>query len=96
MAMDEAAIEEVVGSTFRVNTTVLAAGAILVLLGSALFGGALLTAVNRWVKALETPPQETARQKLRQLQSVYLAGARAWREGSGPIATLPDGPTDTL
>ncbi len=91
MAMDEAAGEEAVVSNFRVNTNMLAAGAILVLLGSVLFGGALLVAVNRWVKALETPPSETARQKFRQLQSVYSAGSRAWREGL-PVS---DGPTDT-
>ena len=81
MAIDEAAIEEAVVSGFRVNTNMLAAGALLVLLGSELFGGALLIAINRWVKALESPPQETARQKFRQLQNVYSAGSRAWREG---------------
>jgi hypothetical protein len=82
MAMDEAAIEEAAVSAFRVNTNVLAAGALLVLIGSILFGGALFAAVNRWVKALETPPQETARQKFQQFQSVYSAGRQAWRESS--------------
>jgi hypothetical protein len=81
MAMDEAAVEEAIASTFRVNTNMLAAGAILVLLGSVLFGGALLVAINRWVRALETPPTETARQKFRQLQNAYAAGSRAWRDG---------------
>jgi hypothetical protein len=81
-AMEEAAIEEVAASAFRVNTNLLAAGALMVLIGSVLFGGALMAAVNRWVKALETPPQETARQKFRQLQGVYSAGAQAWRQGS--------------
>jgi hypothetical protein len=92
MTMDEAVVEEAIVSGFRVNTNVLAAGAILVLLGSILFGGALMVAVQRWVKALETPPQETARQKFRQFQSAYSAGSRAWREG------LPasDAPTDNL
>lgn len=67
----------------QVNTTMLAAGAILALIGSLLFGAAILTAVNRWVKTLETPPQEMARQRFQQLQSAASAGARAWREGTG-------------
>jgi hypothetical protein len=68
--------------SFRVNTKMLEAGAALTLLGLALFGGALLSAVNRWVSSLETPPQETARQKLQQLQSVYSAGTKAWKEST--------------
>jgi len=66
--------------SFQINTTLLEAGAALTLLGLALFGGALMAAINRWVNSLETPPQETAKQKLQQLQSVYSAGSKAWKE----------------
>jgi hypothetical protein len=82
--------------TLRVNTTMLAAGAILVVLGSVLFGGALLAAVNRWVQSLETPPQETAKQYLQQLQSVYSAGTKAWRESTSSSNSSSDEPDEIL
>jgi len=78
------------GANFQVNTTLLEAGAALILLGLGLFGGALAAGLNKWVNALETPPQETAKQYLNQLQNVYSAGQKAWKENMSSNSDEPD------
>lgn len=80
------------------NTTMWAGGAVLALLGSmlvaigiALGGLAVLSAARRWIRQLETPPTQTARSTLRQLQAAASAGAKAWQGGT---AQSGDGPEE--
>jgi hypothetical protein len=75
----------------QVNTTLIGAGAGLALLGSLLIGlgmamggAAIIGAAREWARQQETPPSETARQKLQQLRTAASAGAEAWRSGPSP------------
>ncbi len=72
----------------RVNTTLIGTGAVLALFGSlliavgmALGGAALIAAAREWARQQETPPSQTARLKLQQLRTAASAGADAWRSG---------------
>ena len=72
------------------NTTMWAGGAILAMLGSmlvaigmALGGIAVLSAARRWIQQLETPPTQRATSAFRQLQAAVSAGAKAWQGGTG-------------
>ncbi|MDQ1360402.1 MAG: hypothetical protein QOJ44_779 [Acidimicrobiaceae bacterium] len=75
----------------QVNTTLIGAGAGLALLGSllvalgmAMGGAALIAAAREWARLQETPPSETAKVKLQQLRTAASAGADAWRSGQIP------------
>ena len=72
----------------QVNTTLIGIGAVLALLGSllialgvALGGTAIIAAAREWARIQETPPSQTARLKLQQLRTAASAGADAWRSG---------------
>jgi hypothetical protein len=80
------------GQSVELNTTLIGVGAVLALLGSLLIGlgmamggTAVISAARQWVRQQETPPSETAKQKLQQLRTAAAAGADAWR--SGPTAS---------
>lgn len=75
----------------QVNTTLIGTGAVLALLGSvlialgmALAGTAIIAAAREWTRLQETPPSQVARLKLQQLRTAASAGADAWRSGQSP------------
>ena len=73
----------------QVNQGLVAGGAALIGLGG-LFGfagfgllsAAVVSATRRWLRQLERPPSETAKQKWQQAKAATSAGAEAWRSGS--------------
>lgn len=78
---------------FRVNTTSVIIGAVLVsaggLLGAAglLIGGReVFAATRRWLRELEVPPTEVARHKWDQTKAAATAGATAWHHHDGAPA----------
>jgi hypothetical protein len=54
-------------------------GGLLALSGALLVGTALVSASRRWMRALEQPPSEIAKIKLRQARAATSAGAKAWQ-----------------
>jgi hypothetical protein len=72
----------------RLNARLLVGGIILMglggvvgLAGLALGGSALLSATRRWMRQMDMPPSELARQKLAQARAAATAGVGAWRDG---------------
>jgi hypothetical protein len=55
-------------------------GALIALIGAAVAGGHVISAVRAWVKELETPPSELARLKWEQAKSAAASGATTWRD----------------
>jgi hypothetical protein len=75
-------------SKIQVNTSLLAGGAVLavfgsflVILGLLLAGTSFFSAIRQWVRALDRPPNETAKLRFQQLRTAASAGAKAFREG---------------
>jgi hypothetical protein len=69
---------------FEINTTAIAAGAViavigvlLVSVGGSIAGGTLVSAARSWVRQLETPPTQTAKAVLRQFGSAAATGISA-------------------
>ena len=60
------------------------AGSLLALAGLAVGGSHLILAIRQWVREMEVPPSELARQKWAKAQSAALAGANAWQNGPQP------------
>jgi len=82
-----------VQSGFQLNTTPVIIGAVLVSVGAlvgitgVLIGGsAVFSATRGWVRELEVPPGEIARQKWDQTRAAATAGARAWQHHDGVAA----------
>jgi hypothetical protein len=80
-------------ASFQVHTGMLLTGAVLAGVGSllglaglAISGAALADATRRWVNAMETPPSELAKQQLAKAKAATMAGASAWRNGTGQPA----------
>ncbi|HEY1636570.1 MAG TPA: hypothetical protein VGF64_17575 [Acidimicrobiales bacterium] len=74
----------------RVNKQLVISGAVLVGVGGALAAtGVLLgstavaSAMRQWVRQLDQPPSEMAKQKWNQARAATLAGAKAWQGGDG-------------
>jgi hypothetical protein len=68
------------------NNTLWARGAMVAILGSVLVavgmflgGTAVFSAARQWIKQLETPPSETARDMFHHIQAATSAGAKAWK-----------------
>jgi hypothetical protein len=68
----------------EINTTAIAAGAViaiigvlLVSVGGSIAGGTLVSAARSWVRQLETPPSETAKTVLRQFGTAAATGISA-------------------
>ncbi len=55
-------------------------GALLAMVGAAVSGSHLLSAIRRWVADMEVPPSEQARIKLAQARAAAVAGAQAWQQ----------------
>lgn len=64
------------------SAVMVGAGTLIVLVGLAIGGGHLATATRRWIREMEVPPSELARQKWVQAKTAYAAGASAWQNGS--------------
>ncbi len=56
-------------------------GGLIALVGVAIGGFHLLSAVRQWVSEMEVPPTEVAKQKLAQAKAAAAAGAGAWQNG---------------
>ena len=74
----------------QLNKNLLISGAVLVGIGGALGAAGLLlgstavaSAMRQWVKQLDQPPTEMAKQKWQQARAATLAGAKAWQGDSG-------------
>jgi membrane protein implicated in regulation of membrane protease activity len=70
----------------QVNRGLVVSGAVLIGLGGflgfagfGLLSAAVVSATRRWLRQLERPPRETARQKWQQARAATSAGAEAWR-----------------
>jgi hypothetical protein len=64
------------------GAVLLGAGALIGAVGLAVGGGHLIAATRRWIKEMEVPPSELARQKWSQARTAVEAGASAWQNGS--------------
>jgi len=72
---------------FEVNSTLLMSGGALVviggllgLIGMGLGSTAVVAAGRRWVRQLDVPPSEIAREKIAKARVATSAGVNAWRE----------------
>ncbi|HBW21648.1 MAG: hypothetical protein ACLPN6_13890 [Streptosporangiaceae bacterium] len=63
------------------GAALIGAGSLLVLAGLAVGGSHLIVAIRQWVREMEVPPSELARQKWAKAQAAALAGANAWQNG---------------
>jgi len=70
-----------------VSAVLVGAGTLIVLTGLAVGGAYIASATRQWVKEMETPPSELARQKWAQARAAAAAGASAWQ--NGPQASIP-------
>jgi hypothetical protein len=73
----------------RVNKKLVISGAVLVGIGGSLAAtGVLLgstaiaSAMRQWIRQLDQPPSEMAKQKWNQARAATQAGAKAWQGGS--------------
>jgi hypothetical protein len=83
---------------FKVNTSLLAAGAALVGLGGllatiglAVGGTAVLTAVRRRVRQMDVSPSELARRNVARAKAAAAASSVAWRGQQVPAQRAPAG-----
>jgi hypothetical protein len=74
----------------QLNKNLLISGAVLVGIGGFLGATGLLlgstavaSAMRQWVRQLDQPPTEMAKQKFQQARAATLAGAKAWQGDSG-------------
>jgi len=58
------------------------AGVMLLLAGIAVGGSHLFSATRQWVKEMDVPPSELARQKWAQARAAALAGGAAWQQAN--------------
>jgi hypothetical protein len=82
-----------VQSGFQLDMTPVIIGAVLVSVGALvgltgmLIGGrAVFSATRGWLRELEVPPGEIARQKWDQTRAAATAGAQAWQHHDGVTA----------
>ncbi|HEV2244061.1 MAG TPA: hypothetical protein VGR98_23680 [Streptosporangiaceae bacterium] len=61
------------------GATLIGVGGLIALVGVAVGGFHLLSALRKWVSAMDVPPSELARQKLAQAKAAAAAGADAWQ-----------------
>jgi hypothetical protein len=71
----------------RAGAILVGVGGVLGFAGMILGGSALTVAVRQWVKELEQPPSELARQQWSRMVAASSAGAAAWKQK--PSATNP-------
>lgn len=63
------------------SAALVGAGTLIALAGLAVGSTHLLTAIRQWVKEMEVPPSEVARQKWSQARAAVAAGQAAWQNG---------------
>lgn len=63
------------------GAALIGAGSLLALAGLAIGGSHLISATRRWVREMEVPPSELARQHWAKAQAAAAAGAAAWQNG---------------
>jgi hypothetical protein len=61
-------------------------GAVIGLAGLALSGSAVLTGTRRWVRQMDVPPRELAKQKLTKARAATSAGVEAWQHNGAATA----------
>jgi hypothetical protein len=73
----------------RLNKKLVISGAVLVGIGGSLAAAGVLlgstaiaSAMRQWVRQLDQPPSEMAKQKWNQARAATQAGAKAWQGGS--------------
>jgi len=73
----------------RLNKKLVISGAVLVGIGGSLAAAGVLlgstaiaSAMRQWVRQLDQPPSEMAKQKWSQARAATQAGAKAWQGGS--------------
>jgi hypothetical protein len=78
------------GAGVQLNKNLLIGGAVLVGIGGFLGATGLLlgstaiaSAMRQWVRQLDQPPTEMAKQKWQQARAATAAGAKAWQGDSG-------------
>ncbi len=64
-----------------VSAALVGAGTLIALAGLAVGGSHLASATRRWVRDMEVPPSEVARQKWAQAKAAAAAGTSAWQDG---------------
>jgi hypothetical protein len=81
---------------FQVDSRLLVGGMVLMGVGSALglaglalASSAVFAASRRWVREMDVPPSELARQKWAQARAATSAGIGAWRDGQPAGQALP-------
>ncbi len=62
------------------GTVLIAVGSVLGLIGAGLGGAALIAAGRRWVRQMEVPPSQLAKQKWAKAKVATAAGVTAWRD----------------
>ena len=65
-----------------VSAALVGAGTLIALAGLAVGGGYIASATRQWVREMETPPSEVARQKWAQARAAMAAGTSAWQNGT--------------
>lgn len=63
------------------SAALVGAGTLIALAGLAVGGSHLASATRRWVRDMEVPPGEIARQKWAQAKAAAAAGTSAWQNG---------------
>lgn len=69
------------------SAALVGAGTLIALAGLAVGGTHLMTVIRQWVRDMEVPPSELARQKWTQARAAVSAGTAAWQ--NGPSASAP-------
>jgi hypothetical protein len=72
------------------SAALVGAGTLVALAGLALGSTHLLTAIRQWVREMEVPPSELARQKWAQARTAVAAGTAAWQNGPPPATPASD------
>jgi len=66
------------------SAALVGAGTLIALAGLAVGSTHLLTAIRQWIREMEVPPGELARQKWTQARAAVAAGTAAWQNGPSP------------
>jgi len=71
-----------------VGGVLVGAGVMIALAGMAVGGAHLFSATRQWVREMEVPPSERARQQWSRRRAAAAAGGSAWQDGAGaPVAS---------
>ena len=64
------------------SASMVGAGTLIALTGLAVGAGYVASLTRQWVREMEVPPSELARQKWAQARAAVSAGASAWQNGT--------------